>query len=129
MPIVSYGRHARLPPVWASLLCLAAAGTPADLAVPPATDGGSPAMGSADVALMAVPMVLRYNNDLTNIGGCISPFNPSGTASAVNLTAQLAGSVAETAVLRADSVSLARVTHATASHVSRVGVYCSRATL
>ena len=32
MPIVSYGRHARLPPVWASLLCLAAAGTPADLA-------------------------------------------------------------------------------------------------
>ena len=52
-------------------------------------------------------MALRYNNDLTNIGGCISPFNPSGTTSPGNLTGQLAGSVAETAGLRADSVSLA----------------------
>jgi len=52
-------------------------------------------------------MALRYNNDLTNIGGCISPFNPSGTTSPENLTGQLAGSVAETVGLRADSVSLA----------------------
>ena len=45
-------------------------------------------------------MTLRYNNDLTNILIGTSP-------ATINLTRQLEGSVAETASLRADSVSLA----------------------
>ena len=54
MPIVSNCRQSRLPPTWASLLCLAPAGTTVSDPAAPAADGGS-----ADEAAVSLNELVR----------------------------------------------------------------------